>query len=316
MPKIIIALRCSVSAIIILLFFPFTHAHAGDFKVALLLSNSSAPYQNFTTSFSQKLPSSVSLQVNIINSSELLPSNVVEANLIVAIGIKATQIAMLQDVIPVLAVMVPESAFDALQLETVARKRTQSVSAIYLNQPWSRQLHFLLAILPNRHKIGLLYTSAMQKDLSVLRAEAVDHGVSLVVQNVAGEDTLSSDLEKVLHASDVVLAVPDSAIYSSSNVRNILLSTYRLNIPLLAWSQSFVNAGALAALFSTPEQLAEQSVNNVLGFMQTRRLTTSQYPNTFKIAINQQVARSLGIVLASDEDIRFRMQHIAGLSND
>ena len=42
-------------------------------------------------------------------------------------------------------------------------------------------------------------------------------------------------------------------------MRNILLTSYRRGVPLVGLSQAYVNAGALAAIFSTTEQLAEQT---------------------------------------------------------
>jgi ABC-type uncharacterized transport system substrate-binding protein len=111
----------------------------------------------------------------------------------------------------------------------------------------------------------------------------------------------------MLNSSDVLLAVPDSEIYSSSNVRNILLTSYRHKVPLIGISQAYVNAGALGAIFSTPEQLAEQAGNIISSFFRERKLPGPQYPASFGIALNLQVARSLGIELDSPEAIRGRM---------
>jgi len=81
----------------------------------------------------------------------------------------------------------------------------------------------------------------------------------LIARHLRSKDTLFSDLDELLIDSDVLLAVPDSEIYNSNSIRNILLSSYRRGIPLVGFSQAYVKAGALCAIFSTPEQLAATS---------------------------------------------------------
>lgn len=289
-------------------------ASGAELRVLLLLTNSSASYQTFSNSFTKNLPATIHLSV--LDSPEGLIGRTAGVDLIVAVGMKATEMAIFQSTNPVLAVMLPQASYDALTARIASSPRALNVAAIYLNQPWERQLDFLFAVLPERRKVGLLYSPDMQKELPHLREEIISHGGSVMAQPVYSDATLFADLEKVLQSSEVLLAVPDSAIYSSSNVRNILLSTYRQNVPLIGWSQAYVNAGAVAALFSTPEQLAEQSVATVLGYAQTARWPLSQYPHHYTIALNQQVARSLGIVLESDEAIRLRMKKNRRSAND
>lgn len=281
-------------------------ARANELQILLVLSNSSPPYQAFSNAFTKNLPASI--QTRVLQTPNELTGNRAPADLIVAVGMKATEAATLQSALPILSVMVPQAGYEALIARSAPLKHPQSIAAIYLNQPWDRQLDFLFAILPERRKVGVLCSPATQKDIAYLREEVAAHGGTLIEQTVYSAATLFADLEKVLQGSDVLLALPDSAIYSSSSVRNILLSTYRLHVPLIGWSQGYVNAGAVAALFSTPEQLAEQTAATVHTFSQTGRWPGAQYPNTFTIAVNQQVARSLGIDLKSDEEIRAQMR--------
>lgn len=280
-------------------------ANSSEFRVLLALSNNSPPYQAFSNTFKNSLPSSI--LTSIVDAPEQLASHHDAADLIVAVGMKAAEVAALQTTIPVLVVMTPQSSYEGLIGSPTVQKIPRRIAAIYLNQPWDRQIDFLFAVLPTRHKIGVLYTPAIKKEVERLHEEIVKHAGSLMVQPVYSDATLFDDLEKILQTSDVLLAVPDSTIYSSSNVRNILLSTYRQNVPLIGISQGYVNAGAIAALFSTPEQLAEQSASTAIAYAQSGRWPASQYPKTFTIAFNQQVAHSLGIELDSEEVIRVRM---------
>ena len=131
--------------------------------------------------------------------------------------------------------------------------------------------------------------------------------MSINAQSVRSPETLFATLEAVLDRSDVLLVIPDSEIYSSNNVRNILLTSYRMKVPLIGISQAYVNAGALGAIFSTPEQLAKQTETTIASFARQRLLPRPQYPSLFSIGLNQQVARSLNIPLDSPEAIHERM---------
>lgn len=280
-----------------------TAAQAGTLNVRLILSDSSPPYRQFAASFNKALAASKA-DVAVTESQAISGAN---TDLIVTVGMKATELAAAQTGTPVLAVMVPRIGYENLVTPVVPQKTIRSISAIYLDQPWDRQLDFWRAALPERRRIGLLHSLDTRIDVARLRRDISDRGGSLVAQPVRSAEGLFSSLENVLDGSDVLLAIPDGMIYSSSNIRNILLTSYRHGVPLIGLSQSYVNAGALCAIFSTPEQLAEQASSAVILFSRTRQLPDSQYPADFTIAVNQQVARSLGIELPSPEAIRSQM---------
>lgn len=273
-------------------------------NVSLILSDSSPPYRQFAESFNKALAANKA-DVTVVESQ--LTGSAAHADLIVAVGMKATEIAFVTNGTPVLAVMVPETGYQELLARASRQPSAHKISAIYVNQPWDRQIDFLHAALPERRRIGLLYSPDTRIDVEGLRERIARRGGLLVAQPVSSEDRLYPILESVLAKSDALLAIPDNAIYNSSNIRNTLLTSYRLGVPLIGLSQSYVNAGALCAVFSTPEQVADQAVAVAISFSQNVRLPAPQYPADFTIAVNQQVARSLGIELPSPEQIRSQM---------
>lgn len=278
-------------------------AHADALRVRLVLSDSTPPYQQFATTFGKALAASQAGAV--ITESQSV--NEADIDLIVTVGMKAAELAAANASAQVLAVMIPKGGFDELQFLAASQKTALSISAIYLDQPWDRQLDFLRAVLPERRTVGLLHSPDTRIDIARLRQDIAIRGGSLVAKPARSADRLFSSLDLILDDIDVLLAIPDSTIYSSGNIRNILLTSYRHGVPLVGLSQSYVNAGALCAIFSTPEQLADQAGSAVALFARSRRLPDSQYPAAFTIAVNQQVARSLGIALPSPEEIRSRM---------
>ena len=276
-----------------------TLAHAETLNVHLVLSDSTAPYQQFSTALNKALAASKA-NVAII---EKHAGDSAKADLTIAVGMKATELAIADSSPQVLSVMVPKAGYETLIEKYALRKPIKAVSAIYLDQPWERQLNFIQAALPKHDIVGVLYSPNTPIVLPRL-----PKGISINARSVRSAETLFATLENILESSDVLLVIPDSEIYSSSNMRNILLTSYRQKVPLVGISQAYVNAGALCAIFSTPEQLAWQAASVIGSFATDRRLPAPQYPTSFSIGLNQQVANSLGIELAPPEVIRQRME--------
>lgn len=273
-------------------------AQAETLSVHLVLSDSTAPYQQFSAALNKAIAESKA-NVFII---ERQPGGGAKADLTIAVGMKATELALADSGSSVLSVMVPRAGYEALLEKHASQKSLKTVSAIYLDQPWERQLNFIQAALPKHPIVGVLYSPNTSIVLPRL-----PQGMSINARSVRSAETLFAALENILETSDVLMVIPDSEIYSGSNMRNILLTSYRHKVPLVGISQAYVNAGALCAIYSTPEQLAWQTASAIASFAADKRFSAPQYPASFSIGINQQVANSLGIELAPPEVIRQRM---------
>jgi len=280
---------------------------AETLHVSLVLSDASPTYRLFADSLRKSLAAG-NADVKVV---EALPDgSAAAADLIVAVGMKATELAVAQNGTPVLAVMVPDAGYKELLAQASRQISKRAISAIYLNQPWDRQLDFLQAAFPERRRIGLLYSPDTRIDIEGLRRQIAGRGGSLLALPVGSSEKLFASLERIFAGSDLLLAIPDYEIYNSSNIRNIMLATYREGIPLVGLNQSYVNAGALCAVFSTTEQMAVQAGGTVISFARNGRLPDPQFPAEFTVAVNQQVTRSMGIELPSAEAIQSKMGKI------
>ncbi|MFA6922600.1 MAG: ABC transporter substrate binding protein, partial [Gallionella sp.] len=270
---------------------------AEQLHVLVVQSDSSVLYQTFARNYTQNLPANI--KVSVLERAE--DFNTEQADLIVTIGVRAAELVADRTAQPLLAAMIP-SNFPA--------KRSRNFSAIYLDQPWGRQVSVLRAALPERHKIGVLHS--VGKDLSALRTELSSRGETLIDRTLRSDESLFSALDEVLSGSEVLLGVPDSVVYTSNTIRNILLTSYRRGIPLIGFSPAYVRAGALYAVFSTPEQLAAQAGDITLSFAQTRKLPDAQFPALYTIAVNQDVARTLGLTIKSADALRLQIEKSSG----
>ncbi len=123
-------------------------------------------------------------------------------------------------------------------------------------------------------------------------------GQADVLQAARGDDM--GDVLARVKRSEVLLALPDSAIYNPENIRNILLSTYRRKQGVIGFSADMVKVGALATTYSEIEDINAQVAEMAAGFVASGELPAPQFPHYFRTAINEGVARSLDIAVTNE----------------
>jgi hypothetical protein len=114
------------------------------------------------------------------------------------------------------------------------------------------------------------------------------------VEEMAPGDDINRILNRIA-PSEVLLAMPDSGVYSAENLRNILLSTYRHKQGVIGFSADMVKAGALATTYSDIEDINAQVAEMAAAFVASGELAPPQFPRYFRTIVNEGVARSLDI---------------------
>jgi len=96
-----------------------------------------------------------------------------------------------------------------------------------------------------------------------------------------------------------LLAVPDKYIYNRHSLKNIIISTYRSDIPIFGFSKNMVKGGAVMSLYSDVDDIAKQTLE-IINI--TDRGNIRIYPKYTKIAINKSVSRNMNIVTVKDKE--------------
>jgi ABC-type uncharacterized transport system substrate-binding protein len=161
----------------------------------------------------------------------------------------------------------------------------------------------LLAALPATRDVGVLY-AAPQPELQNLRHLLADRNIRLHDRTIDEKHTLNDALDSILNESEVLFVLPDAEVYNAGTIRNILLTAYRKQVPLVGISQAYVKAGALCAVFTTTEQVAEQAAAMIQRYAESGKLPAAQYPSEFEVSVNMQVARSLEMHIKDADQLR------------
>ncbi|HWD32100.1 ABC transporter substrate-binding protein [Pseudomonas caricapapayae] len=186
----------------------------------------------------------------------------------------------------------------ALRVSRVqAEQRLGNLRPAYLSLLWSdppldRQLRLTRYLLPEAQRVGVLYAQHSHFLLEELRRAAKPMGLEIVAQ--AWPDLRDSrPLQTLLQNSDVLLGIDDPQLYNSKTAKNLLLSTYARQMPVIGPNAGFVRAGALASTLSNQDDWL--AVVDRLLDQPPGRWPRALYPDHFSVVGNQQVARALGI---------------------
>lgn len=208
---------------------------------------------------------------------------------------------------PLLATLLPRSVFEAQR-----RKLTGPVTAIVLDQPAVRQMALLRYAFPHLRRVGILLGPESRTRQATLERAAAEQGLQANVYKVDGEAELYPALRRALEENDLLLAVPDAAVYNGGTIQNVLLASYRQRIPVIGFSPAYVRAGAMLALYSTLPQIGSQTARAARNLLADNPVPSLQNPAEFAVSANVNVARSLGFRLSEDA-LRLQLQNREGM---
>lgn len=268
-------------------------------EIALILSDSGGVFSEFSEQLQKSLAGS-----NWRISAVVLPDNlataagVQRATLWLSLGEEATRTALASGKAPALiASLLGRYQFEQLLKEQSFRP-PGGITALVLDQPLARQLLFIDSLLPGKKRLGFLLASETEARSAQIHQQALNHGFAAEFEAAGDDDSVLPAANRLFARSDAVLALPDSRLFNRSNLRPLMLASFRLQRPLIGYSPAMVQAGAIAALYSTPGQLAEQIAHQLV--TPHPRPALVQYPENFTFAYNHQAARSLGLDLPEE----------------
>ncbi|MET0065845.1 MAG: ABC transporter substrate binding protein [Candidatus Thiodiazotropha sp.] len=176
---------------------------------------------------------------------------------------------------------------------------------LFLDQPIERSLLLIKALSERFKNIGVLVLRQDFQDQTRISELAKTLQLNLHTGRVDSMETIGKSLSQILDDIDIFLALPESNIHNKTTVSYILLSTYRKRIPLIGFSSAYVKAGALAAVYSSPQDIADQVRDNVVDYLKRGSLPKfQQMDDYFSVLFNTDVARSLGFPTKSETRLK------------
>ncbi|MDT8421897.1 MAG: ABC transporter substrate-binding protein [Desulfuromonadales bacterium] len=206
-------------------------------------------------------------------------------DLVFALGAQALESAgaLLTD-IPVVASMV-------LNKEDISKY--PNATGVSLAFSIEDQLDWLQKILPQSRNIGVIYSSAENREL-VERASKIikKSGLTLHQVQIDSPGELTPALKQLENRADVLWGLNDKMVLNKATAQSVLLFSLRNKIPFVGLSSAWVKAGAVYALEWDYQDLGRQ------GAEMARRILSGQRPADVRVASPRAVQYSLNLKVA------------------
>lgn len=192
---------------------------------------------------------------------------------------------------PIFSIFTSSQSYQSL----VEQFDTRHPIAIFAEPSPHRQFQLIQRIYEKRVTVGCLLSRETSNQETFLRNAAQSYGLDFVAAMVESESDVLRDLNR-LGSADVILALPDGKLYTPSNIRDVLKSTYRRMQPIVGFSPALVKAGTLATSYSSIADTVSDLQDLLVAFS-AGRAVESRYPQYWRVSVNESVARSLDVVI-------------------
>ena len=295
-----------------MLVFTCSYAFA-DRKDSILFvaSKPSADYVEVLNSVKQQLevksPERYEFNTVFISSESNLKADLAAADFVVTVGTAAADtVFSTRPKAPILSVLITENAFSALTEKhygSMEAAFAAQVSSICLDQPVTRSIQLAKLLVPDSSGVGMMLGPASVHRQAELSKYITGSGLQSQFVSISAKDNPIHKIEPVLSRSDVFIPISDSRLINIATAKWILHLSYRHKVPVIAFSKSYLKAGALAAIYSTPADVAQDTAEWLIKF-KSEAVGDLHKPAHYSLDFNQSVAANLKIKLETEQFYR------------
>jgi len=183
---------------------------------------------------------------------------------------------------------------------------------VFIDQPAHRYVNLAQAAFPSIGSLGYLHGEVSAEHIKGLKQAADESQVRLNTVALQPGQRLVKTLNKLVLDNDVILVLPDPYLFNRRTMQSLLLASLRRKTPLIAYSESYVKAGALLALFSSPEQIGKQTAELIhcLAEACADDAVREYFPKYFSVRVNDVIARQLGLDLPPEDVLATQLEFV------
>lgn len=290
------------------LFSLFGGASSAADRIALLISSNEAPFKETVAGFHDYLAKQgiqAAYDVYRLDSDAAKAGPAIQkvkaggARIVFTVGSLATDAAVREIAeIPIVACLV---------LRPEGLRKAPNATGVALEFPLEIQIEWLRRVLPDASSVGVIYNpTENQKRVEAAARIAEQAGMRLEAQEVRAPQDIPAALNSLAKRAEVLWGIADSLTLSPQIAKNVLLFSFRNNIPLIGPSAAWVKAGAIYSLDWDYADLGAQC-----GDM-AHRILTGTPPSAIPAAVPRKVLYSLNLFTAKQMKITLPEQIVRG----
>jgi putative ABC transport system substrate-binding protein len=174
--------------------------------------------------------------------------------------------------------------------------RGHPVSMIPVQVPLSALLESVKRVFPAKSRLGMIRNASLPDGgPDSLKSAAEAAGFSVKIVNCPGPAQLLQVFQSLKEQVDLVLCFPDATLYNSATVKPLVMASLRYRLPLVGFSESFVRAGAALGVYPDFREVGTRAAELIQKVLSGQTVARIEHPRKFKIAVNQNITRLLGI---------------------
>ncbi|MBN1830678.1 MAG: ABC transporter substrate-binding protein [Deltaproteobacteria bacterium] len=213
-------------------------------------------------------------------------------DLVLAVGGDAlSEIKRIKD-IPIVYVMVLNPQ--------VALLGQENITGVSMNIPPNKQLQALVQTLPRAKRVGLLYDPKNTGYLvEEAQQEAAKMGIVLTAREIHHARDVATSAIEMKGDIDVFWMLPDVTVMTPETVEFLLLFSLKYRIPLLAFSEKYLDLGAFLSTGIDAFDMGAQAgdmADKILSGMEVKRVQQA-LARKYVVSTNLMIAGKLGIGL-------------------
>ena len=268
-------------------------AEAGQ-KVLAILSIPIAPYEQAIKGFEHVYGSEIQrLFISQSKEKEVQQTiREIRPDMVLTVGRDALLIARQIKTIPVVYCMVlnPRSILSG----------EKNISGVSMNLPPEKQLSELLKVLPAAHHIGLLYDPDQTGNfVQGVRDAAAKMNVNLTATAVHRSRDVPLLLNTMKGKAGVFWMLPDITVITPETVESILLFSLENHVPILTFSEKYLELGAMLSIGIDPFDIGRQAGEIAQKIFSGSAVKDVQHVDARKalVSVNLKIAGKLGMTI-------------------
>jgi len=295
------------SSLLLLLIFVMGNAYSDEPRHTLFVLSKDKPYFNkIVNLITADLSSNKDFTFSVLdlNSQPKIESALEDSDIVITLGSSAAE-AMLQNsqARPLITTLITKSAFTALAEEyykNIPKALASGVSAILLDQSFERRLNLAHRLLPTMTDVGVMLGPLSENNTSFYTRSLKALNLQPQILLIDPDKNPIQQLDPVITKSDVFIPIVDGQLINVTTAKWILQLSYRYRVPVIGYSANYVNAGALASVYSSPENVAAQTSDLLKSLSDQGYKNRLYFSKYCTVKYNTTVAWYLGMKLPDD----------------
>lgn len=300
------ALSFACSCVLLFFLFLSVNVNATNNKVSqthalFVLSKDSPSYTNVVDLIIEDWAKNNQYSIVLKEEQKKLVSILDKTDIVISLGTSAAETVFKnKSKKPHIATLITQSSFDSLAKQYFDSEDVvlaAGISPILLDQPFERKIALAKKLLPTASRVGVMLGSATKEKITSYNNSIIDRKMKPQTVVIDADKNPIRQLDPIIKQSDVFIPVADSHLINVTTAKWILQLSYRYRVPVIGYSSNFVDAGALASVYSSAEGVAKQTLELLDTVFNKDYIHAVHTPKYCTVKFNTNVAWYLNLTI-------------------